>query len=164
MRSHEHQILQPKRENTKEFWQITRWLVSFIYFHMKFFFDFSTSMWLCCACVCVCMCFYWNWKEVSANEPNVTLNIGKFSSSRLCKHIIQVKALTLRHYGQMSFGWRRVCALFVCLLYTVSTERGHTFHEIKRLYMNSNCHQMLIYTCANIFPVFPIFHFKNPSN
>lgn len=143
LRRNEQQNLQPKRENHQGIWQITRWIreLYLLSFNVFFLLGFSIRAigWLRLR-LCVYVCF-WNWKEVSSNEPNVTLNMAIFKLTSMQTHYTSEKPLTLRHYGQMSFIWQRVCALFLCLFYTVSSrEVTYIFHGIKPLYINRNCH------------------------
>lgn len=101
--------------------EMVSWALFTLIYNVFFVLGFSirTIGWLRLR-LCVYVCF-WNWKEVSSNEPNVTLNMAIFKLTSMQTHYTSEKPLTLRHYGQISFIWQRVCALFLCLFYTVSS-------------------------------------------
>lgn len=109
-----------QREKRQEIWQITRWLVSFIYSQIVC----TIRRWSWCVYVCmrlcVCLCDHfeleWNshWihkKASSAYRSTQLRSLSKNADIRALRSNVIRLAMSMR------------------TLYTVFTQRGHTFYE-----------------------------------
>lgn len=98
-------------------------------------------------------------KKVPIEWAKCHIEHGNFQAHDYANTLLKQYALTLKalraNVIHLTASVRSVC---MPTLYRITRERSHTFHGIKRLYINSNCHYTTlcvhVHTCANIFPWF----------